>query len=262
MTNSIIQFTFESSEVRSIVDAQGDPWFIASDVAKALGYARPNDAISAHCKKSQRIENIGYGETPYLQNQTLIIPQSDVVRLVARSKLESAERFQDWLFEEVVPSILKTGSYQAQPLTRAQLARNWADAEERAEYEAKRADHNKAVAIAKTAQLAQTESAISLITASEKSITMTEAAKPLGMKPHAFVAWMIANKWIYQSSGGYVANQIRINDGCLEQKFFDRNINEYIDEYHPARRPQVMVKVKGMAKLAKTFATVDEEVKS
>jgi Rha family phage regulatory protein len=146
-----------------------------------------------------------------------------------------------------------------QPLTRAQLARNWADAEERAEYEAKRADHNKAVAIAKTAQLAQTESAITLITASEKSITMTEAAKPLGMKPHAFVAWMLANKWIYQSSGGYVANQIRINDGCLEQKFFDRNVNDYIDEYHPARRPQVMVKVKGMAKLAKIFATIEDK---
>jgi anti-repressor protein len=146
-----------------------------------------------------------------------------------------------------------------QPLTRAQLARNWADAEERAEAETKRADHNKAVAIAKTAQLAQTESAISLITSSEKSITMTEAAKPLGMKPHAFVAWMIVNKWIYQSSGGYVANQIRINDGCLEQKFFDRNVNDYIDEYHPARRPQVMVKVKGMAKLAKIFATIEDK---
>jgi anti-repressor protein len=249
---SLIPFTFEAHEVRSIVDAQGNPWFIASDVARALGYTNPQKAVRDHCKKSQAIDSVGLNDSFTLQNQTLIIPQSDVIRLVSRSKLESAERFQDWLFEEVVPSILKTGSYQVEPLTRAQLARNWADAEEKLELETKRADHNKGVALLKIAQ-------IELITASNGSLTVTEAAKPLGVKPRWLNRWMIDNKWMYQSSCGYVANQTRVNDGCLEQKFFDRNIDEYVDKPGLAKRPQVFIKVKGIERLSKIFAAQKAE---
>ena len=130
---AIIPFTFESSEIRSIVDAEGNPWFVARDIAKALGYSDPADAVQRHCKKAQAVGIIGVGETPTLQNQTLIIPQSDVIRLISRSKLESAERFQDWLFEEVVPSILKTGSYSARVLTPAE--QNLANAQLAVEFE-------------------------------------------------------------------------------------------------------------------------------
>lgn len=260
MTNkSIIPFTFETSEVRSIVDRQGNPWFIASDVASALGYTNPQKAVRDHCKKAQAVGSVGMNESFTLQNQTLIIPQSDVIRLVSRSKLESAERFQDWLFEEVVPQILKTGGYQSKALTRAELARNWADAEERLEIETKRADHNKTVALSKMAQLAETESALDLITASEKSITATCAAKVLGVGPRALTAWLRTNKWMYQSSGGDVASQLRVNDGCLEQKFHDRNDGTYHDVQLGARRPQVFIKVKGIAKLSKIFSAVEEK---
>lgn len=97
----------EFGKVRVIMQGE-EPWFVASDVAKALGYERPNDAVNAHCKK---VNKFSYGNSPQGAQPYNIIPESDVYRLVMRSNLESAERFQDWVCEEVLPSIRKTGSY-------------------------------------------------------------------------------------------------------------------------------------------------------
>lgn len=95
-------------EVR-VTEVDGRPMFVASDIAKALGYARPADAITDHCK--------GVAVLPTPTNggiqQVKYIPESDVYRLVMRSKLPVAEQFQDWVCEEILPSIRKTGGYIA-----------------------------------------------------------------------------------------------------------------------------------------------------
>lgn len=95
-------------EVR-VTEVDGRPMFVASDIAKALGYARPADAITDHCK--------GVAVLPTPTNggiqQVKYIPESDVYRLVMRSKLPVAEQFQDWVCEEILPSIRKTGWYIA-----------------------------------------------------------------------------------------------------------------------------------------------------
>jgi len=118
--NAVIPFTFESSEIR-VIDVNGEPWFVARDVAAVLGYADTADAVQRHCKKAQRIDSIRVGVSPTLQNQTLIIPESDVNRLIFRSKLPAAERIQDWLAEEVIPAIRKTGSYTLAPMSPAEM---------------------------------------------------------------------------------------------------------------------------------------------
>lgn len=83
------------------------PMFWANDVAKALGYANPRDAISKHCK------GVVKRDTPTTSGnqQVSYIPESDVYRLVMRSKLPQAEQFQDWVCDEVLPAIRKTGGY-------------------------------------------------------------------------------------------------------------------------------------------------------
>lgn len=90
----------------------GEPWFVARDVAKALGYADPSRAVAEHCKKSVKttiLVNNQYGKrTPLNQS---IIPESDVYRLIMRSNLPDATRFQDWIVEEVLPAIRKHGGY-------------------------------------------------------------------------------------------------------------------------------------------------------
>lgn len=97
---------FDGQQVRIVV-RDGEPWFVASDVARVLGYERPADAVRAHCK--------GVGEAPIPTpggTQTLkIIPERDLYRLVMRSRLPSAERFEEWVVGEVIPSIRKTGGY-------------------------------------------------------------------------------------------------------------------------------------------------------
>lgn len=128
---------FEKEEFGSVrVVMQGDdPWFVASDVAKSLGYDNPANAINTHCKKINKItlspdlggREISSKMPPVVMN---IIPESDVYRLVMRSNLPNAVAFQDWVCEEVLPAIRKTGGYSttlpdfANP---AEAARAWAD---------------------------------------------------------------------------------------------------------------------------------------
>lgn len=102
-----IAFAFEDAAVRIIPNAD-KPLFVAKDVALALGYENPSKAINDHCKGV----TIRYPlSTKGGQQEVRIIEEADVYRLIFGSKLESAKRFQDWVFEEVLPSIRKNGAY-------------------------------------------------------------------------------------------------------------------------------------------------------
>ena len=107
MDNKIEVFKNELfGEVRTILDGE-TLLFCGSDVARALGYARPNEAVARHAKGTlkQRILTNG-GE-----QEMLFITEGDVYRLIVRSKLPAAEKFERWLFDDVVPMIRKTGCY-------------------------------------------------------------------------------------------------------------------------------------------------------
>lgn len=104
-------------------------------VAKSLGYDNPANAINTHCKKINKItlspdlggREISSKMPPVVMN---IIPESDVYRLVMRSNLPNAVAFQDWVCEEVLPAIRKTGEYSTTLpdfTNPAEAARAWAD---------------------------------------------------------------------------------------------------------------------------------------
>lgn len=124
---------FERKEFGSVrvVMIDGTPWFVASDIARALGYERPNDAVNAHCKK---VNKFSYGESPQGARPYNIIPESDVYRLVMRSNLPSAVQFQDWVVEEILPALRKDGFYGSLGIPDfsdpVAAARAWADKEE------------------------------------------------------------------------------------------------------------------------------------
>lgn len=99
----------EFGQVRTIVDG-GKILFCASDIAKALGYEKPNNAINTHCKNATLKQGIITDNLGRKQNANFI-PEGDIYRLVVRSKLPTAEKFESWVFDEVLPSIRKTGSY-------------------------------------------------------------------------------------------------------------------------------------------------------
>lgn len=100
---------FENKEFGRVrtTEINGKPYFMASDVARSLGYARPNDAISLHCKATVKHRIPISGK----EQEVNFIPEGDIYRLIIRSKLPAAEKFESWVFDEVIPTIRRTGSY-------------------------------------------------------------------------------------------------------------------------------------------------------
>lgn len=96
-------------QVRTLTDENGEPWFVAADIARALGYSNTSDAIQRHCRGVVKHDTYEQGVSG---NQALnIIPEKDVYRLIMRSNLSEAEKFQDWVCEIILPSIRKHGAY-------------------------------------------------------------------------------------------------------------------------------------------------------
>jgi len=108
-------FSFESLDVR-VVDRGGEPWFVANDVAAILGYADCKQAVRDHCKRSELLK--GVESVPFTTSPRgiTIIPEGDVFRLIVRSNLPTAEKFEAWVMDEVLPAIRKTGSYSVAPV--------------------------------------------------------------------------------------------------------------------------------------------------
>lgn len=116
----------EFGQVRTIVD--GDKiLFCASDVAKALGYSNTSKAINDHCKGiTKRYIGVETGKKSdgsivTQEVQVNFIPEGDIYRLIIRSKLPTAEKFESWVFDEVLPSIRKTGSYSLKEVSKEEL---------------------------------------------------------------------------------------------------------------------------------------------
>ena len=123
---------FNSEEFGDIRTAEidGKPYFVGTDVAKALGYNNPRDAVSRHCKgvvKRDTPTSSGIQSMSYIN-------EGDLYRLIMKSKLPSAEKFESWVMDEVLPTIRKTGSYR-KPLTTVEqiqvIATGFLDHEER-----------------------------------------------------------------------------------------------------------------------------------
>lgn len=130
---------FENSdfgELRTIVDPDGNIWFVASDVAKSLGYSDPKGAVKRHVDEEDFIV-IELADNQWGLNRTLlknkylesikVINESGLYSLVLSSKLESAKLFKRWVTSEVLPSIRKTGSYSVLPKDYASALRALAD---------------------------------------------------------------------------------------------------------------------------------------
>ena len=103
-------FVFEGmNNVRTLVDPDKNVWFVAKDVAVALGYSEPTNAVRQHCDEG--VAKYTPLQTAGGMQEVRIIDESDMYALVFGSKLESAKRFKKWVTSEVLPSIRKTGGY-------------------------------------------------------------------------------------------------------------------------------------------------------
>ena len=234
----VIPFMFESNRVRAVRDEQGEPLFVAADVAAALGYAKPENAVSRHCRATLKrgIPTLGG-----MQDMT-VIPERDVYRLIMRSKLPSAQHFEEWVVGEVLPAIRKTGSYGVDPM----LALN-----DPAMLRGLLANYSeKVIALeGRVAEQAPKVAALDRIaTHSDGSLCITDAAKQLQIPPKKLFALMSCAGWIYRRAGSahWTAYQDKIKAGLLEHKITTVSIPGEDDRM----TTQVRVKAKGIARLS------------
>ena len=109
----------EFGKVRTVM-RDGEVWFIARDVAEALGYANASDAISKHVDREDK--GIAKCDTLGGTQELTVLNESGLYSLILSSKLGSAKRFKRWVTSEVLPAIRKTGSYEMSRLSKEMRA--------------------------------------------------------------------------------------------------------------------------------------------
>lgn len=109
----------EFGQVRTVM-RDGEVWFIARDVAEALGYANASDAISKHVDREDK--GIAKCDTLGGTQELTVLNESGLYSLILSSKLGSAKRFKRWVTSEVLPAIRKTGSYEMSRLSKEMRA--------------------------------------------------------------------------------------------------------------------------------------------
>lgn len=116
---AITPFDFQGHTVRVIATDPDNPLWVARDVATALGYKDPTNAIKAHCRGVANhhpiVDRLGRTQ------QARVIGEPDLYRLIVGSDLETAQEFERVVFEEILPSIRKRGGYLTPEATEAAL---------------------------------------------------------------------------------------------------------------------------------------------
>lgn len=121
MANIQIFTSPEFGDIRT-VDQNGEPWFVGKDVAAALGYAKPENALAAHVDEQDKTTTLIQGDGSNYKSKTTVINESGLYSLIFGSKLEGAVRFKRWVTSEVLPTLRKTGSYMMPKLSKEMQA--------------------------------------------------------------------------------------------------------------------------------------------
>lgn len=187
----------EFGEVRT-VEIDGKPFFAGTDIARALGYSRPNDAVSAHCRATVKRSTPISGKMQEIN----YISEGDVYRLIVSSKLPAADKFERWVFDEVLPSIRKHGLYAIDEIIANPDLGIKALQALKAEREARiAAELDKAVLTQQVAELRPKASYYDLILQCASLLSATEISKDYGMSAKAFNKKLHELHIQYQQSG-------------------------------------------------------------
>ena len=204
--------------VRTVMDKVNDKvLFCGKDVATALGYKDPAQAIRDFCKGVVILTTPSIGGPQRMK----FIPESDIYRLVMRSKLPEAEKFQDWVCEEVLPQIRRTGGYipthdrEGKPLSDLEIMSLAFQIHERtiAERDRKIAEQDETIRVLEPKATYCDE-----VLESVNCMTMTQVAKEHGTT-HAGLTKMLHEKGvIYTQSGQWMLYADFCNHGLTPNR--------------------------------------------
>lgn len=248
MNNEIQPFEFEGSQVRTAQDDNGNPLFCGNDVAQVLGYANPAKAVIDHCKGFPFWKPL---ETAGGIQRVRFISEGDMYRLITSSKLPAAERFEKWVYDEVLPSIRKHGAYMTQqtldkaltsPDFLIQLATKLKEEQE------------------KVKELEPKAQALDDFTNVEDRLLVRDAAKVLSnagtpIKEKQLREWMADHNWIFKSGGSWRATAEHCTAGHLVMVMSQKHgVKDDGTEF--AFPPTVRITRKGLALLHKRLGEI------
>jgi anti-repressor protein len=245
--SNLIPFNFKGHDIRVIVDDNGEPWFVAMDVAEILGYSDTNKMTSKlDLDEVQNRQISGFGN-----RGVNLINESGLYSCILTSKKREAKAFKKWLTGEVIPSIRKTGSYSVKPVFDPMAALN-----DPATMRGLLLDYCDQL-IQKQAQIEALEpkaNAFDRLDESEGSMCPRYAAKVLKIKPKELFNWLHVNRWIYRNGDGkWIGYQTHIDRGLLEQK-----ITTFLRTNGSTKNvEQVLITSKGITKLAQLLNNKD-----
>lgn len=203
----------EFGQIRTI-EEDGKVLFCGSDVAKALGYKRPKDAVSAHCKGAVKRRTLTNGG----EQEMNFIPEGDIYRLAARSELPGADQFERWIFDEVLPSIRKNGGYVSgqENMTPEEFMAA-------ALIMANKTIENQKVRLSTLTvenQIMQPKADYFDDLVDRNLLTgLRETAKELGAKPKEFVSFLLSRKYLYRDKKGkLMPYQAHVDSGLFSLK--------------------------------------------
>lgn len=214
---------FNSPEFGAIrtIEKDGEPWFVGKDVAAALGYEKPTDAVRKHVDVEDR--GISKMETSSGAQETTIINESGLYSLVLSSKLPTAKKFKRWVTSEVIPSIRKHGAYMTpetleaailNPDTMIKLCTALKDEQ----------DKRKALEVANAElvvekQIMQPKADYFDELVDRNLLTsFRETAKQLEVKEKELIGFLLEKKYIYRDKKGKLQPYADKNNGLFEVK--------------------------------------------
>jgi prophage antirepressor-like protein len=206
-------------ELQVLVE-NGNVYFPATEVAKTLGYSNTSDAIIKHCKKDgvafrEVIDSLGR------KQQKKFITEGNLYRLIARSKLPEAEKFESWVFDEVLPTIRKTGGYVSNDDLFIQTYLPFADEQTKMMFrgvlETVRRQNEQIAAMKPKADYFDALVDRNLLT------NFRDTAKELEVKERYFIEWLLNNKFVYRDQKGKLKPYAQYVPELFKLKEFTRN---------------------------------------
>lgn len=241
------RFVFEGTgEVRTVL-IDGEPWFVGKDVCERLGYANPSKAMTDHCKGiTKRYPLRTHGGTQPFR----ILAQPDVMRLIVGSTLPAAQRFEQWVFEEVLPSIRRTGGYMV------------AGPDETPEALVLRAMNVlQDTVVRQKAQIGKLQGAVAeaapkilaweRLMDAEGLITVSNAARAMGVQQTALFAFLEHNiGWCFRNQIKGGPGPLTAKVGPRERGYLETKLTEFKKSGgRTGSRPQVYLTAKGVRRL-------------
>lgn len=212
--SNIQVFNYQSHEVRT-VEQDGEPWFVLKDVCKVLGLTTP--ARVAERLDSDEVSLTHLIDSMGRQQETTVINESGLYNVILRSDKPEAKPFRKWVTSEVLPSIRKSGGYIAgqDQLTPEELMAKALQVANKtlAEREAR----ISALTVQNTIMAPKAEYFDELVDRNTLT-SFRDTAKELGIKPKAFVEWLLDKKFIFRDQKGKLMPREGKGDGLFEVK--------------------------------------------